>query len=291
MQRSLGIVTYEKFPELTDDDRPLIDEFARVGFRAAPVMWMDHRVRWSDYDALLLRSCWDYHLRPAEFTKWLQHIEHAGVPVWNPYVVVRWNLHKRYLRQLASRGAHIPQTVWVNRGSQQPLSEIVRTSGWEQAMVKPAISASAMDTWRVGSDGADDARFAELTNRDDVLVQEFIPEVGTQGEWSLVFIDGDFSHAIIKRPRPGEFLVQSEHGGSAEPAQPSTETLAAGTAIADGIPAGWIYARVDGVVTPRGFVLMEVECIEPHLFFGYNPDARRRLATALTRLIGQGRVR
>jgi len=287
VQRSLGIVTFEKVPSLTDDDRPLVDELARVGIRAAPVFWTDRMIRWSDYDALLLRSCWDYHLRPDDFTKWMQHIEHSGVRLWNPYVVVRWNLHKRYLRQLAARGTHIPQTVWVSRGHRQPLSEILRASGWREAIVKPAISASATDTWL--TDGvADDARFAELASRGDLLVQEVIPEVATQGEWSLVYIDGKFSHAAIKRPQPGDFRVQLELGGSAEPARPSKEILAAGTAIVAAIPAGWVYARIDAVVTPRGFVLMEVECIEPHLFFSYNPDSRRRLATALARLIGQG---
>src|SRR6185503_6154191 len=207
---TVGLVTYEAFPDLTDDDRPLIAELARAGCDAQPVLWHDKRVRWADYQALLLRSCWDYHQRLDEFTKWLQHIEHAGVRLWNPYVVVRWNLHKRYLRQLAARGIAIPQTVWVNRSNSLPssdqLSAILEKSGWREAIVKPAVSASAMETWRTTGDAAsDDARMVELARRGDLLVQEIVPEVTSDGEWSLVFIDGRFSHAAIKRPAPGDF--------------------------------------------------------------------------------------
>lgn len=285
-------MTYEKFPDLTDDDRPLIEDLAQEGLRAAPVLWADKKVRWTEFDALVIRSCWDYHLRPAEFTKWLQHIEHAGVRLWNPYVVVRWNLHKRYLRQLAARGISIPETVWVNRGSHEPLAAIMQTAGWAGAIVKPAISASATETWIAnGDDPPDEKRFTELARQSDLLVQEIIPEVATEGEWSLIFIDGRFSHAALKRPKAGDFRVQGEHGGSSEPARPSKELFANGTAIAAEIPPGWLYARIDGVATSRGFVLMEVECIEPHLFFSFNPDSRRRLAAALARLLRQAGAR
>jgi len=193
---------------------------------------------------------------------------------------------------LAARGVSIPQTVWVNRGSHQQLSEIIQKAGWADAIVKPAISASATETWRTNGDApAEDERFSELARRTDLLVQEIIPEVATEGERSLVFIDGRFSHAAIQRPKAGDFRVQWEHGGSAEPARVSKDLLARGAAIAAEIPTGWLYTRIDGVITSRGFVLMEVECIEPHLFFSFNPDSRRRLATALARLLGQAGAR
>jgi glutathione synthase/RimK-type ligase-like ATP-grasp enzyme len=168
----------------------------------------------------------------------------------------------------------------------------MKKAGWAEAIVKPAISASATETWRVNGDAAaDEERFSELARRTDLLVQEIVPEVATEGEWSLIYLESKFSHAAIKRPKAGDFRVQWEHGGSAEPARASKDLLARGAAIAAEIPAGWLYARIDGVVTSRGFVLMEVECIEPHLFFGFNPDSRRRLAMALARLLGQAGAR
>ena len=280
-QPAVGLVTYAKVPDLTDDDRPLIEDFAQFECRATPVVWDDAAVDWSGFDALALRSCWDYHLRFREFAAWLDTIEKLGVRLYNPLAVVRWNMHKEYLRDLASLGVLVPDTVWVDRGAGTSLSDILRKAGWRDAIVKPAISASATDTWRATA--ADDARFAQLSHRMDVLVQEVIPEIVTAGEWSLVFIDGAFSHAALKRPKAGDFRVQTEHGGSADPARASDDVVAAGTAITRHIPPGWLYARIDGAVTSRGFMLMEVECLEPHLFFSHKPDARRRFAGAIAR--------
>ena len=280
-QPVVGLVTYARVPHLTEDDRPLVDNFARLNLRAMPVIWDDASVEWSGFDALVLRSCWDYHLRPAEFAAWLDVLEKLGVRLYNPFAVVRWNMHKEYLRELGSGGVLVPNTVWVDRGAETSLSDIMRTSGWREAIVKPAISASATDTWRATP--ADDARFGELSRRAGLLVQEVIPEVAAVGEWSLVFIDGEFSHAAIKRPRPGDFRVQTEHGGSADAAHAPSDVIVQAAAITRHIPSGWLYARIDGVVTPRGFMLMEVECLEPHLFFSHKPEARRRFADAVVR--------
>jgi glutathione synthase/RimK-type ligase-like ATP-grasp enzyme len=280
-QPAVGLVTYAKVPDLTDDDRPLIEDFARLECRATPVIWDDASLDWSGFDALVLRSCWDYHLRPWEFAAWLDAIDELGVRLYNPLAVVRWNMHKEYLRELASLGVLVPDTVWVDRGAATSLSDVLREAGWRDAIVKPAISASATDTWRATA--ADEVRFAAASRRTDLLVQEVIPEIVAVGEWSLVFIDGAFSHAAIKRPKAGDFRVQTEHGGSADPAHASADVVARGAAITRHIPAGWLYARIDGVVTSRGFMLMEVECLEPHLFFGHKPDARRRFAGAIAR--------
>src|SRR5438477_7088212 len=129
-QPTIGLVTYAKVPGLTDDDRPLIDDFARLGCRATPVVWDDARVEWPAFDALLLRSCWDYHLRPAQFSAWIDIIEAAGVRLYNPFAVVRWNMHKQYLRELSARGILVPRTVWVERGAGQSLSSVMRAAGW-----------------------------------------------------------------------------------------------------------------------------------------------------------------
>ena len=278
----IGLVTYEKYPDLTDDDRPLIDELAELRLRAIPVRWDDPSARWEDFQALVLRSSWDYHLRADEFVAWLTAIERARVPLWNPAPLVRWNMHKRYLRDLEAAGIPVPQTEWLARAEARPLPALMAQRGWKEAIIKPAISASATDTWRTTGDvRADDRRFRELLDRCDLLVQEVVPEVMSAGEWSLIFIDGAYSHAAIKRPRSGDFRVQTELGGTAKPARPTAAIVAAGMAITRHIPGDWLFARIDGVVTARGFLLMEVECIEPLLFFAQEPAARTRFARAL----------
>lgn len=278
----IGLVTYPTYPRLTDDDRPLIDDLAALGVPAKPVIWSDAEVDWRAFDALVLRSCWDYHLRPDAFRAWLERLEALGVPLWNPAPVVRWNMHKGYLHDLAGHGVLVPDTEWLAAGDDVTLTAVLDMHGWSDAIVKPAISASATDTWRTSASLVEDEkRFGEQLRRSDLLVQAVVREVATDGEWSLIYIDGEYSHAMLKRPSAGDFRVQIEHGGSAIPAPAPAHAIAAGTEILAKIPGALLFARIDGVVTARGFMLMEAECIEPVLFFAQAPGARARLATAI----------
>jgi glutathione synthase/RimK-type ligase-like ATP-grasp enzyme len=283
--RRAGLVTYHREPTLTEDDRPLISALAEQGLEGVAVRWDDRGADWSAYSALVIRSCWDYHVRHDEFVQWLDELDRAGVPVFNPVALVRWNMDKRYLRELQQRGIAIPETQWLERGSTRSLAQLLRDAGWTDAIVKPAVSASATDTWRASttSVASDEARFRELTARAAVLVQRYVAEIETRGEWSLVFIDGRLSHAGLKRPRSGDFRVQKEHGGTSTPAEPPPAVADASRAVMDALPHDCFFARIDGVETGAGYVLMEAECIEPDLFFRFRPEARAELARAVSR--------
>lgn len=284
----IGLVTYAKQPVLTDDDRPLIGALAEIGLDAEPVQWDDASVDWRTYETLVLRSTWDYHLRVPEFEAWLATLDREAVSLWNPTSVVRWNMHKSYLRGLQQAGILIPGTRWLPRGGAVALESLLRAAAWTEAIVKPAVSASATKTSRVHIDNAADAGdFARLLEHADVLVQEVVPEVAHDGEWSLMFIGGAYSHATLKKPRPGDFRVQQELGGSADPATAPSTAVAAGERITSHIPGRWLYARIDGVMTSRGFMLMEVECIEPVLFFEQAPGSYERFAAGLNQLLGR----
>src|SRR2546423_10132868 len=244
--RRVGLVTYSGEPTLTEDDRLLIPGLAMLGVEGLPVIWDDKRERWRECDALVLRSTWDYHLRPDEFRGWIDAVERAGLQLWNSPEVVRWNMHKRYLLDLEQRGVRIPETILVERGSEKSLESVLP---WDDAVVKPAISASATNTWRVILSEAKElqVKFRELTRTSDVIVQRYMPEVARDGELSLVFIAGEFSHAFHKRARVGEFRVQPHLGGRVDRATPTPENIATAAGIVHGIPGPWIYVRVDGV--------------------------------------------
>ena len=282
MAQLIALITYEKEPGLTDDDRPLIDELAAAGLKGMPVRWDDRDADWASFAAVIVRSCWDYHVRHDEFVRWLDAVERAGVPVFNPVPLIRWNMDKRYLRELQARGIAIPETIWVERGGLS-LAKLLDAAGWSDAIVKPAVSASATDTWRVSAAnaGRHQSHFDELTARATVMVQRFVPEVETAGEWSLVFIGGQLSHSAMKRPRDGDFRVQKEHGGSAVPADPPREVVAASLDVMAALPVAPLFARIDGVETRNGYVLMEAECIEPDLFFRFKPESRQTLVKRL----------
>jgi hypothetical protein len=256
------------------------------GAHADAVVWDDPNVPWADYDAVVIRSCWDYHLRPDAFRVWIARLEALGVPLWNPGPLVRWNMDKGYLRDLAARGVRIVPTYWGDRGTRASLVSILDEHGWSEAVVKPRISASAHETWRTTRDRAadDQPRFDAVAAASGVLVQPFLEEVATAGEWSLCFFSGVFSHAVLKRPSEGEFRVQSHLGGTHAVAVPDAALVADAERVVSTIAGPWLYARVDGCVVGGAFHLMELELIEPLLFLADHAEAPHRFARAMRAL-------
>jgi glutathione synthase/RimK-type ligase-like ATP-grasp enzyme len=240
--------------------------------------------------AVVIRSCWDYHLREAEFRAWLTRLEGEGVRVINPPALVGWNLHKAYLIELSRRGVPIVPTVLVSAGAgdQRSLAGIMADERWDEAVVKPAVSLNAYETWRVTARGVGESEdeFARLRVRRDVLVQRYVPEVTDAGEWSLMFFGARFSHAVRKRPKAGDFRVQTEHGGSATTAAAPSRLVAAAARVLAALPERPIYCRVDGVLAGGTFVVMEVECIDPVLFFSLHAPAAESFADEVLRRIG-----
>lgn len=275
---------------LAPDDRLAVAALAARGVIAVPAVWDDERTPWADFDAVVVRSCWDYHRRAAEFRGWIARVEDAGVALWNPAPVLRWNLEKSYLRELAGRGVPIVPTRWVEPDDAVSLAAVLGEMGWRDAVVKPVVSASAHATWRVArADAAggtpDEARFRDALAGGPLMVQPYLPQIAAEGEWSFVFLGGTFSHAVMKRPAAGDFRVQYEHGGTAEPVVPDTALLAQARAVAEAAPKPWLYLRVDGCVVDGELRLMELEMLEPSLFLDRDDAAPARFAAAIAAAI------
>ena len=279
----IALATYSKLPTLNDDDRLLVPALAALDVTAVPAVWDARAVCWDEFQGVLIRSCWDYHLRPGEFLDWIDQLERAGVAVWNPGNLLRWNHHKRYLRDLAARDVATVPTRWLPRGEAADLLALLADAGWREAVVKPAVSASAFGTWRTstGTATGEQSRLDALLRIADVMVQPLLPEVADAGEWSLVFLGRRFSHAVLKRPAPGDYRVQWEFGGSAESAVPPGHLIADAERVIAAVRGDALYVRVDGVEREGRLVLMELELIEPHLFLGWDSGAAGRLAEAL----------
>lgn len=231
-------------------------------------------------DLILLRSTWDYHKRIQEFRNWLTELEARGRRVMNPVPTIRWNLDKAYLRELANLGIAIPETRFEYQLTPARLGALMASLGWPQVVVKPRISATAHGTFLVRAGDMVDSLAPAWQS--GALVQEFVPEVVEQGELSLLFFNGEFSHAVIKKPKSGDFRVQTDFGGSVEPVLPSEAAIRFATRVLDQTPHPWTYARVDIVETAKGPLLMELELIEPHLFFDVEPRSAERLADLLS---------
>lgn len=284
---ALCLVTCAKVPGLTGDDQLLQRALADDGWSVAIATWDDPEVDWAGFAAVILRSTWDYHLRPAEFRAWLARCQATGVRLFNPAALVEWNLHKGYLGELARSGLRVVPTAEIRRGEAGDLPRLLSERGWSEAVVKPAISATAYRTFRTSADTAasDGERLRGYLADADFLVQPFVPEIASHGEISFVFFAGELSHATLKQARPGDFRVQQDFGGSMVLCSPSEDLQAQARRIAAAIREPWLYARIDGVDCGGDFVVMEVELVEPQLFFGLAPGAANAMATALRRLV------
>ena len=275
----VGFVTSEELRTLTPDDRSVVPVLAARGIEVVPVVWTEPLP--ARLDALVLRSTWDYHLRLLEFLGWVDAGEAARVPLFNRPSTIRWNVDKRYLHEVEARGVPIVPTRHAARGSQVELAALLHDAGWTEAVVKPSVSGGAFETWRAGASDADRARFARQLEAMDCLVQPFVPELISEGEWSLLFFRGRYSHAVLKRPGRGDFRVQEEFGGLVAPAKPAPATVDAATRALEASGQETLYARVDGVRRDGRLEVMELELVEPSLFLESIPGAAERFADAV----------
>ena len=234
---------------------------------------------------MIFRASWDYHHAPEAYLAWLARWEAAGVRFWNPPALIRWNLTKRYLLDLERAGVPVIPTVVLDHPAAIHLPAVLAERGWRRAVVKPVLGASAHDAALVepGDCGAVAAAIDDGRLRRPVLVQPFIEEITTRGEWSLVFIEGALTHAMVKHPGAGDFRVQAHYGGTSARAQASPALERAGLRALEALPVAPLYARVDGVETGDGFLVMEVEVHEPGLFFPAAPEAAQAFAEAIIR--------
>jgi glutathione synthase/RimK-type ligase-like ATP-grasp enzyme len=283
----IAFVTCTQYPNLTADDRLAADELRRRDATVDPVIWTDSKVDWSAFDVIILRSMWDYHLHTDEFNAWLDRIEHAGPPVWNPVATARWNVDKRYLRDLQNAGVPIVPTVWFERGEAPDVAAVLRENGWGEAVAKPVVSSTAFRTFRIPVQVAEalTPEVHTLLAERPAMLQEFQPEILNDGEWSLVYIDGALSHTVVKRAVAGDFRVQEEFGGTTHTATPPAEVVSAAGAALAAAPQPWLYGRVDGVLTPHGFRVGELELLEPGLFFMDDARAPARFTDAIMRVL------
>lgn len=279
----VAFVTYQKSPDMGDDDCLAADLLRSDGLSVVSAVWDDPAVDWSRFACVVIRSTWDYHLKPHHYEEWLRSRAAAGTRLWNPANVILANMNKRYLTDLAERGVEVVPSEYLQIAGRHQLRRVMEKRGWEKVVVKPAVSASAHLTWRasLATADADQAKFEEQCRSTDVLVQPYIEEVALQGEWSLVFFAGQYSHSAFKRPADGDFRVQREFGGTAAPGDPPPQLVAQARDVLSRVESPLLYARVDGVDRGGRLVLMELEINEPFLFLTLSPEAPSRFAEAI----------
>jgi hypothetical protein len=284
---SVALVTCADVPNPDQDTVRVIEPLKACGIAASRAVWDDPTLDWACFDLCVVRSCRDYHCRHAEFLRWLERVPRLA----NPASVLAWNMHKRYLSDLAAEGVPTVPTTWLHPTERWTAP---RNAEW---VIKPAMSLAALDTGRYRMDDAAQRGLAvahigrlQKTGR-TVMIQRHLPSVDRDGETSLVFIDGQFSHAI----RRHAVLAGPDMGADRRFDPPGAlqverctpdfgQVLTARHALAavPGGPFRLLYARVDLVADTRGRpVVIELELIEPQLYLAFAPSGAERLAKAI----------
>jgi hypothetical protein len=280
---AIAVATCKELPEPDPDQALLASALERAGARATLLAWDDPDARWSEHDAAILRSTWNYYESVDRFLGWAEETARA-TRLFNPASVVRQNVHKAYLRELDARGVDVAPTEHVARGESRDVAELARARGWGAIVIKPAVSAGSFRTARFDAAARAEAQaFLDALVADrDAMVQRWLPSVETYGERSLVWIDGEVTHAVRKSPR---FAGGVEQVSGEVPVAPDERALAE-RAVAP-FAKDLLYARVDMVRDEDGVLrVMELEMIEPSLFFGQcarGNDALDRFVAAVVR--------
>ena len=280
----VALASCAELPEPDLDEAPLLEALAAAGLTAEVLAWDDPAADWSRARMTVLRATWNYPLRPADFLAWLDATARV-TEVWNRLPAVRWSFHKSYLLDLERHGVAVTPTELLPRGSERPLADVAAARGWRQVVVKPAISAASYRTRRVGPEEPErgERHLRALLADGDALVQAYLPSVEGHGERALVWIDGKLTHAVRKSAR---FDEEDEYVSAAVPIALAEAALAE-AALARVVEATGempMYARVDVAPGPDGEpVVMELELIEPSLFFPQSPPALERFVAAIRR--------
>ena len=258
--------------------------FAPEGLELTPVRWTDPGMDWTRFAAVLVNCAWDYQDRHEDFLAMLDRIAGLGVAVFNDPATVRWNIRKTYLREIEAKGVAVIPTLWPEAPSAGDIAGAMRVFGVDDVVLKRQVGGGARAQVRYSR--ASMPAPGPVMDRPG-MIQPFIPSIATEGEYSLLFVDGAFSHALVKRPKSGDYRIQEAYGGMSEAVDPSPADLAAAEAVLGALEAPPLYARVDMVRgADGGLMLMELEVLEPYLYPLQGPQIGAMLGKALARRLG-----
>lgn len=270
--KQIALVTYHELPSLTPSDQLLREALAAKNIATTPVFWDDQTTNWNQFDAVLIRTCWDYHERPTEFKAWVNQLLEQGVNLYNTPQTLLWNMEKTYLKQLAEAGIGIIPTHWVTPSDPVQVEDVIKTRGWEQALLKPVFGAGSKGIHVIDTSAITESQqvLNHLLTLGHVMIQPIVKEV-RNGELSLVFFNHEYSHTIRKTPQGDAILLDPDNPNATQLDHAPQAVIETATKILDKtrellLEDKFLYARVDGVIVNDEFLLMELELLEPHLF-------------------------
>lgn len=287
----IAIITYDNKGEYAsnevNEDVTLEKILRELGLDFSFEIWSDPKVDWHEYSLLLVKSPWDYFDRYEEFKSWCEKMLDYGIPSLNAMDTILWNSDKWYLQDIQEKGFPIVPTQFLKKQAPLQIENYFQQFNTDTLVIKPTVSGGSKNTIKLQkSDWQEhEATLKTWLEEADFMVQPFVEEVAKTGEYSYLFFNGKFSHAVLKSPKQGEFRVQHFFGGKIHPISPKAEELNYMQQIVDSFAADTLYARVDGVWTEGVFYLMELELIEPYLFLFISEEAQENYKKAIEKQV------
>ncbi|MDQ2838200.1 MAG: hypothetical protein M3Y42_16205 [Actinomycetota bacterium] len=284
MSPAVRLVTAAHLPELAPDDQELLHALRRLGVETEIAIWDDPAVDWAAAPVTVIRSVFDYHLRRPEFIAWLDRV----APLTSVQIapdIIRWNSHKSYLRRVEEAGFPGIPTEWVSQGSFVDLRDVLKARSWSEAVVKPAVSASAHGTLKVSDDDLDEgqAHLDGLADQGDALIQPYLYDFESTGETSVIWLGGEQTHSV-RRPSGMHTSLEVAHVGAA--LEPTAAERELATAVYDWISPTPLYARIDLLnTTEYGLLVLELELVEPALYLRHSTVVADKFAEAVRALL------
>lgn len=281
--KHVALVTCGTYPNLSESDKLLIKPLKQEGIIAHTVPWDERAIDWTLFDAVVLRSCWNYHKNYKNFLDWIQQIEILKIPMFNSPDIVRWNSHKSYMKDLQKKKVNAVPSIFLSQNTQQNIQRIMTMYGWQDIVIKPMVGGSSYEIFRVrkGGEARGQIQLDTLLQKMDCMIQPILSQVFNTGEYSFIFIDGNYSHTVQKIPKKGEYRTNYRFQPEESLLTPPKHLIQQASRIMDTIHTATLYARLDGINNNETLILMELELIEPRLYFDFYPKAASAFAYAL----------
>lgn len=272
------ITTYEQ--NILDERKLITQALEDLGLKVHCAAWDDTEYDWSQTRSVVFRTIWDYFERYDEFSAWLEIVK-TKTQLVNSYDLIQWNIDKHYLEDLQDKGVAIVPTEYVDTGSYRSIAEVCLERDWQDVVIKPAIAGGAFHTHKVLEfERADyEEVFENLVAERDMLIQPFVPTISSRGEASLMVFNGKFTHAILKKPKQGDYRVQDDWGGTVHPYSPTQEEITFAEDCFKACSTMPAYGRADILWGKNGDILLgELEIVEPELWIRNDPASARQFA-------------
>lgn len=267
------------------EDQLLLSALEARGLKVIRVDWRNPDFDWSSTDFAILRSCWDYFHYFEAFSAWLERAARQTRFI-NPIEQLLWNLDKHYLEDLRSQGINTTETTFIEAGAMVSLREIHERFGWHETVLKPTVSGAGRHTYRIDQSNLEEHEqlFRELLGNEGMMVQPFQYNVPSRGEIAMMVFGGQYSHAVLKTAKAGDFRVQDDFGGSVAPYSPAPEEIRFAERAAAACQPLPVYARVDMIWDNNDeLAVSELELLEPELWFRFKDGAAEKLAAEIER--------